>query len=70
MSRSRDPQTLLESLLAAARKEGADAADALLVDNISASVSDRLGRLEDVERSESAIFFRHFHHPKCSSIFH
>ncbi len=54
MSRSRDPQTMLESLLAAARKEGADAADALLVENVSASVSYRLGRLEDVERSESA----------------
>ena len=54
MSRSRDPQNVLASLLAAARKEGADAADALLVENVSASVSYRLGRLEDVERSESA----------------
>ncbi len=54
MSRSRDPRKALESLLAAARKEGADAADALLVESVSASVSYRLGRLEDVERSESA----------------
>jgi PmbA protein len=54
MSRSRDPRKVLESLLAAARKEGADAADALLVESVSASVSYRLGRLEDVERSESA----------------
>ena len=33
---------------------GADAADALFVENVSASVSYRLGKLEDVERSESA----------------
>jgi len=32
---------------------GADAADALLVENVSASVSYRLGKLEDVERAES-----------------
>ncbi|MEO8895064.1 MAG: TldD/PmbA family protein, partial [Rhizomicrobium sp.] len=54
MSKPRDPQIVLETLLAAARKEGADAADALLVENVSASVSYRLGKLEDVERSESA----------------
>ena len=52
MSKTRDPQIILETLLAAARKEGADAADALLVENVSASVSYRLGRLEDIERSE------------------
>src|SRR5262245_28341815 len=51
---ARDPQAVLESLLAAAKKAGADAADALLVENVSASVSYRLGKLEDVERSESA----------------
>src|SRR6201991_4339792 len=54
MSKPRDPQSILETLLAAARKEGADAADALFVENVSASVSYRLGKLEDVERSESA----------------
>jgi PmbA protein len=54
MPSSRDPQKILGTLLAAARKEGADAADALLVENVSASVSYRLDRLEDVERSESA----------------
>src|SRR6201995_1689086 len=54
MSNSRDAQKILETLLAAARKDGADAADALLVENVSASVSYRLDRLEDVERSESA----------------
>ena len=52
MSKLRDPQKTLETLLAAARRQGADAADALLVENISASVSYRLGRLEDIERSE------------------
>src|ERR1700760_4251331 len=45
---------ILASLLAAAKKAGADAADALFVENVSASVSYRLGKLEDVERSESA----------------
>ena len=54
MSKPRDPQLILETLLAAARAEGADAADALLVENVSASVSYRLGKLEDIERSESA----------------
>ena len=54
MSKPRDPQALLQTLLAAARKEGADAADALLVESVSSSVSYRLGRLEDIERSEGA----------------
>jgi PmbA protein len=47
-------QEILAALLAAAKKAGADAADALFVENVSASVSYRLGKLEDVERSESA----------------
>ncbi len=47
-------QEILGSLLDAAKRAGADAADALLVENVSASVSYRLGKLEDVERSESA----------------
>src|SRR6516164_6970033 len=50
----RDPQAVLAALLDAAKRAGADAADALLVENVSASVSYRLGKLEDVERSESA----------------
>ena len=54
MPTPRDPQNILETLLASARREGADAADALLIENVSSSVSYRLGRLEDVERSESA----------------
>ncbi len=51
---TRDPQAILGTLLDAARRAGADAADALLVESVSASVSYRLGKLEDVERSESA----------------
>ena len=43
-------QEILAALLAAAKKAGADAADALFVENVSASVSYRLGKLEDVER--------------------
>jgi PmbA protein len=49
----RVPQTLLAGLLDAAKKAGADAADALYVEGVSASVSYRLGKLEDVERAES-----------------
>ncbi|HWA68810.1 MAG TPA: metallopeptidase TldD-related protein [Rhizomicrobium sp.] len=50
---TRDPQTILGSLLDAARKAGADAADALHVEGVSSSVSYRMGKLEDVERAES-----------------
>jgi len=49
----RDPQAILGSLLDAARKAGADAADALFVEGVSSSVSYRLGKLEDVERAEN-----------------
>jgi len=49
-----NPENLLASLIAAASRAGADAVDALFVENVSASVSYRLGKLEDVERSESA----------------
>src|SRR5262245_7109470 len=52
-SSARDPQAILSSLLDAARKAGADAADALYVEGVSSSVSYRLGKLEDVERAES-----------------
>jgi PmbA protein len=48
------PEALLLDLIAAAKKAGADAADALYVENVSASVSYRLGKLEDVERSEAS----------------
>src|ERR1700743_3410692 len=49
----RDPQNLLANLLDAAKKAGADAADALYVEGVSSSVSYRLGKLEGVERAES-----------------
>ena len=49
----RRPESLLTQLLDAARKAGADAADALYVEGVSSSVSFRLGKLEDVERAES-----------------
>jgi PmbA protein len=42
----------LAELVAAAKRAGADAADALLVQNASLSVSRRLGRIEQLERSE------------------
>lgn len=48
------PQDVLDRLLGAARKAGADAADALIVGGVSASVSYRLGKLEEIERAESA----------------
>jgi PmbA protein len=52
--RKPDPQQILDRLIASARAAGADAADALIVESTSASVSYRLGKLEDVERAESA----------------
>ena len=54
VTKSFDPQDVLEKLIRAARAAGADAADALLVESVSSSVSYRLGKLEDVERAESA----------------
>jgi PmbA protein len=42
----------LADLVAAAKRAGADAADALLVQNASLSVSRRLGKIEQLERSE------------------
>jgi PmbA protein len=48
-----DPKETLDDLIRAARRAGADAADAILVSSVSASVSYRLGRLEDLERAES-----------------
>ena len=46
-------QETLDFLIRSAKAAGADAADALLVESVSASVSYRLGKLEDVERAES-----------------
>ncbi len=42
----------LSDLVAAAKRAGADAADALLVQNASLSVAWRLGKIEQLERSE------------------
>ena len=50
----KDPERILAGLIDAARRAGADAADALFVEGVSSSVSYRLGKLEDVERAESA----------------
>jgi PmbA protein len=50
----RNPEDILQGILRAAKTAGADAADALFVENVSASVSYRLGKLEDVERAESS----------------
>jgi PmbA protein len=44
---------LMSDLVASARRAGADAADAVLVDSVSLSLAWRLGRLERLERSES-----------------
>lgn len=48
------PQDLLAQLLTAAKRAGADGADALYAEQAATSVSYRLGNLEDVERAESA----------------
>ncbi len=47
-----DTLTLLSDLVAAARRAGADAADAVAVDGVSLSLGWRLGKLERLERSE------------------
>ncbi|HEX7197929.1 MAG TPA: metallopeptidase TldD-related protein [Dongiaceae bacterium] len=46
------PLDLLDDLLRRARKAGADAADALLVEGASLTVAERLGRPEKLERAE------------------
>lgn len=48
-----DPRQILDDLLARAKTAGADAADAILVEGTSASLSCRLGEPEDLERSEA-----------------
>ena len=50
---SDDPGTFIEDLLRAARRQGADAADAVHIDSRSLEASVRLGELEHLERSES-----------------
>ncbi|HTO41335.1 MAG TPA: metallopeptidase TldD-related protein, partial [Rhizomicrobium sp.] len=49
-----DPRATLEALIGAAKRAGADAADALVVESVASSVSYRMGELEDVERAEAA----------------
>ena len=49
---SSDSLSQLEDLISAARKAGADAADAVLIDGRSISVGWRLGALETLESSE------------------
>ncbi len=46
------PESLLQHVLDAARQQGADSADALYTDSTTLGVSQRLGQVEDVERSE------------------
>jgi PmbA protein len=48
-----DPFALLDDLLSRARAAGADAADAVMFENASLSVSQRLGKSEGIERAES-----------------
>ncbi|MEO1311522.1 MAG: TldD/PmbA family protein [Pseudomonadota bacterium] len=48
-----EAQRLLSSLLDQAKTAGADAADAVLYSSVSQGVTWRLGKLEDVERSET-----------------
>ncbi len=51
-----DSHAILESLIAAARREGADAADALTLSSRSLTVSRRMGEIEDLNRSETDAF--------------
>ena len=57
MAATRDAESqalsFLTDLVAKARKAGADAADAVAVEGVSLSVSQRLGAREDLQRSES-----------------
>ena len=47
-----EAQSRAQDLVSAARKAGADAADAIYACNASTNISVRLGALEDIERSE------------------
>ncbi|HYN40125.1 MAG TPA: TldD/PmbA family protein, partial [Rhodospirillales bacterium] len=50
-----EPLDILDGLLARTRASGADAADAILADHRSLSVAFRLGRREQLERSEAQV---------------
>jgi PmbA protein len=49
-----EAQSILESLIADAKAAGAEAVDAVLFHSVSSGVSWRMGKLEDVDRSEAA----------------
>ena len=51
---TKDAESILTTLLSDAQKAGAEACDAVLYHAVSHGVSWRMGKLEDVERSESA----------------
>ena len=53
MPKSLDPLALLVDLVSRARKDGADQADAVLIESAALSHSQRLGQLEKLERQES-----------------
>lgn len=51
---TKDAQTILEGVIADAKAAGAEAVDAVLFHSVSSGVSWRMGKLEDVDRSEAA----------------
>ncbi len=53
MAQSPDRSELLQDLISRAKSIGADAADALMVESTSFGASFRLGKVEDIERSET-----------------
>ena len=53
MADAAQPLTLLSDLLESAKRAGADSADAVMFESASLSVSQRLGKSEKLERSES-----------------
>ena len=53
MSSQTEALTLLQDVIKAARQAGAEAADAVLFESVSLGTSVRLGKPEDLERSES-----------------
>ncbi|MDE2164980.1 MAG: TldD/PmbA family protein [Alphaproteobacteria bacterium] len=53
MRKSPDPLALLGDLVSRARRQGADQADAVLIESVALSHAQRLGKLEKLERAES-----------------
>ena len=52
MTATGDPTSLLDALLEKAKKAGADEADAVIMHGTSLGASYRLGKSEDLQRSE------------------